>query len=269
MASSIIALLTDFGTTDPYIGSLKAAIYDVDPAARIVDLCHHVSSQNIREAAFVLRMVYRDYPKGSIFVAVVDPSVGTNRKMLVVKAGGYYFVGPDNGILTYPLLEEKVDRIISIENKKYFRQPISQTFHGRDIFAPCAAALAKGKKAEDFGPILKEKPVQLDIPLPHYDKDDGILLGQVMRTDHFGNLITNIHADDFSQAQAAHPKQAVQVHMVDWTIPLTAYYDHGEEDPLCAVWGSAQFLEIAARKGSAREILDIMPDEPVRVMFGA
>ena len=265
MNSSIIGLLTDFGISDTYVGSMKAAIYQVAPKATIVDICHHISPQNVLEAAFVLRTVMHDYPAGMIFVAVVDPEVGTARKALLMTAGDYYFIGPDNGIFSYPYTEETVGDVISLENENFFRRPTSATFHGRDIFGPCAGLLSQGTEPIAFGPLLKDKPKLLQIPYPVYDEADRTLTGQVMRSDRFGNLITNIHRSDVEQIGWDKQTNDKVIEIVDWTIPVTSQYAHDKEDPLCALWGSANFLEIAARQASAYEILDIMPAEPAKL----
>jgi len=257
-----IALLTDFGTRDTYVGSLKAAIYDVAPDATLIDICHDITPQNILEGAFVLRMIFADYPKGTIFVGVVDPGVGSERQAILISAGGYKFIGPDNGIFSYPLTMIKVDQVISLDNDKFFRTPVSTTFHGRDIFAPCAAALCAGATLKALGTPLKGKPHLLDLPIPQSD-NENTLQGQVMRSDHFGNLITNIHRHDFEKVWPKVKDTEIKIKVVDWDIPLSPIYAHKADDPLCAVWGSTGFLEIASRNGSARDMLDIIPAEPV------
>ncbi len=256
-----IALLTDFGTTDTYVGSLKAAIYNVASDVPIIDICHHIRPQNILQAAFVLRMIYRDYPEGTIFVCVVDPGVGGKRLPIAVEAGSYYFIGPDNGIFSYIYEREAVKRIVHLSNERLWRHPVSATFHGRDIFAPCAAHLAQDGNMDSLGEALQGKPQKLSAPNAEYSAEIG-LNGQVMHIDRFGNLITNIHLDDYQQSIKT---KAGLIEIADWEIPLGRTYEQAARESLLAVWGSTGFLEISARNGSALEVLDSELNEPVTI----
>lgn len=249
--SPVIALLTDFGPMDTYIGSLKASIYSVIRDIPIIDLCHSVRPQNILHAAFILRTAYRDYPGGTIFVCIVDPGVGTRRLPIAVQAGPYYFIGPDNGIFSYIYRKEQVLNIVKITNANLWRHPISPTFHGRDIFAPTAAHLAKTGAIDQLGAQHEEYPHKLEIPLPKIV--DSTLTGKVMHIDRFGNLITNIHHQDYLDAIG---NKKSEINISDWTIPFGETYATVEKKSLVGLWGSSQFLEISARNTSACDILD-------------
>lgn len=270
MASSsqrpIIALLTDFGTRDSYVGSVKGAIFEIAREAVVIDICHDIFPQNILQAAFVLQAVYRDYPKGTIFVCVVDPGVGTKRLPILIEAGDYWFIGPDNGIFSYILQNEPPKQVRVLNKDKYFRHPVSATFHGRDIFGPCAAWLSGDIKAEALGDPLRPKPMTLNLPTPQISEDD-CLEGQIMHIDNFGNLITNVHRSDFDKAMQDFPNAQVEIELTDWLIPFADNYAGGEKDAPIGVWGSSGYLEIAAPGGSACDILDAEPNESLRILF--
>lgn len=263
---SLIALLTDFGTTDTYVGSLKAALFKVNPDASVVDLCHYIRPQNIQQGAFVLRMVYRDYPAGTIFVCVVDPGVGGKRLPIAVEAGSYYFVGPDNGLFSYIYAQEKISNVVVLTNEKLWQHPVSSTFHGRDIFAPCGAWLSKNKKFSELGTALDGEPCKLTLPVAALTEDDTFE-GQVLHIDRFGNLITNIHRDDFQAAKKKLGKNSVELSVADWCFPFANTYENASQESLVGLWGSTGFLELSARNGSAREILDCDLKEPVSIHF--
>jgi S-adenosylmethionine hydrolase len=259
----VIALLTDFGTTDPYVGSLKAALYNVTRNSPVIDISHYIRPQNVLQAAFILRMVYRDYPKGTIFVCVVDPGVGGPRLPIAVQTDAYYFIGPDNGLFSYVYERETVTNIVTLSNKKLWRHPVSDTFHGRDIFAPCAAHLSQSKQLKDLGPHLGQDPCSLKLPTPSFS-DDSTLEGEVMHIDRFGNLISNIHKEDLENVSK---DKTAELSITDWDIPFGQNYETIAEEALTGLWGSSGFLEIAARNGSARDVLDCEFKESVRIHF--
>ena len=182
-----ITLLTDFGTKDPYVGIMKGVILSTNPDVRIVDITHEVDPQDVREGAFLVEEYYRYFEKGTIHVAVVDPTVGSDRKPIVFSKDGYFFIGPDNGLFT--LLYDDNVRAYAIENRRYMLKEISATFHGRDIFAPAAAYLSSGVHLSMFGSVVQD-PVRLPDLLPTVK--ENVLHGEVVRFDRFGNAITNI-----------------------------------------------------------------------------
>lgn len=188
-AIPLITLLTDFGTADTCVGSMKGAILGINPEARIVDLTHEVPAHNIRSGAYLLQTATRYFPPGTIHVAVVDPGVGSARRPLLVSTSTQHFLAPDNGLLSYVLAEEPDAEIRELTAQKYFLAAIGPTFHGRDLFAPVAAWLAQGEPLDAFGPRIKDA-VRFEIRHPVMDK--GRLVGEVQHIDRFGNLITNI-----------------------------------------------------------------------------
>ncbi len=255
----MIGLLTDFGMTDTYVGSLKAAIYKVAPEVPIVDVCHYIQPQNVKQGAFVLGMVYKDYPAGTIFVGVVDPGVGGSRLPIAVSAGGLFFVGPDNGLFSVIYEREKIDHLVQLDKESLWQHPVSSTFHGRDIFAPSAAHLSKTSDLKSIGSPLKIDPKKIDLPKPE-QADDGKLVGTIRHMDRFGNLITNIHRETTSLPIDS-------LHISDWEIQFGRTYGDTTKDALIALWNSTGFLEISARNGSARDVLDCELGEELQVTF--
>ncbi len=185
----IIALLTDFGTEDNFIGVMKGVILKINPEVTIVDITHQIGAHKVKKAAFLLYSSFSYFPKGTIFLVVVDPGVGSKRKALAVKTRNYYFIGPDNGVLFPSLEADGGGEVVEIMNKKYLLNPISSTFHGRDVFAPIAAYLSKGIKLEKLGRRIVDIK-ELDLPQAKIRKNT--LIGEIIYIDSFGNLVTNI-----------------------------------------------------------------------------
>ncbi|MCR4317906.1 MAG: SAM-dependent chlorinase/fluorinase [Planctomycetes bacterium] len=188
--NSIIALLSDFGVKDYYVGAMKGVILSINPRANVVDISHNVVAQDVAEAGFTLSGCVPYFPTGTIFVSVVDPGVGSDRSIILVETDRHKFLAPDNGLLSLVMANETVVGITEVTNSKYFLENISSTFHGRDIFAPCAAHLSLGVKVEALGKPL-ENPVMFDFGKPDV-LDNGALVGRVVHIDRFGNLVTNI-----------------------------------------------------------------------------
>src|ERR1700694_3990292 len=185
---SIITLLTDFGSQDYFVGAVKGAILSINPQVIIVDITHEIPPQDIEAAAFNLLATYKDFPAATIHVAVVDPGVGSARKPILIECGEQFFVGPDNGIFSWICEREGDFRAIHLTNEDFFRHPVSATFHGRDIFAPVAAALSTGVAITEFGQKVGDY-VRLD-PLRPVAASDGSIEGRVIHIDRFGNCIT-------------------------------------------------------------------------------
>ena len=195
--NGLIALLTDYGERDFYAAALKGVIYSIYPQAKVVDITHEVEPFNIHEGAVTLLLAARAFPPGTIFVAVVDPGVGTERRSIIVKTqNNLFFVGPDNGLLTLVMQEFGVQEIREITNEKWMRLPVSYTFHGRDIFAPAAAHLAQGWPLAEAGPIVTD-PIWLPIEVARVE--DGKVIGQVLMIDQYGNIQANITGDLLAQ----------------------------------------------------------------------
>src|SRR3990172_9348844 len=193
-ASPIITLLTDFGTADPFVASMKGVILSINPKATIVDITHEIPPHGIRQAAFVLKSAYRYFPKGTIHVVVVDPGVGGPRKPLLAVTPQAFFIAPDNGVLIYIYHHNPSTRVYELTAKRYRLKDYSSTFDGRDLFAPAAARLSKGITPAQMG-LKIARYLKFPIPRPRRLGKNG-LQGQVIHIDRFGNLITNITAED-------------------------------------------------------------------------
>jgi S-adenosyl-L-methionine hydrolase (adenosine-forming) len=259
MAPVIITLLTDFGLKDNYTASMKGVILGINPHARLVDVSHLVPPQDIRSGAFLLRRVYQDFPPGTIHLAVVDPGVGTSRRGLAMKAGGYFFVGPDNGLFSWILRKEHMWSAHSLEVSAYWRRVVSRTFHGRDIFAPVAAHLASGVDVSAFGPACS--PLLAPWSSPEGREDE--LAGEVVYVDHFGNAITNLTRKDLDLFA---PSDQWAVTVGEQSISKVAE-TYGDEAPgsIMALIGSDDHLEIAVSQGDAAGSLGIRAGSPVSV----
>ncbi len=254
----VITLLTDFGTADYFVGAVKGAILSVNPLAVIADITHEVPPQHLEAAAFTLLAAYKTFPVGTIHVAVVDPGVGSARRPIIVSAGEQFFVGPDNGIFTYIYDREPAYQTFHVTAEKYFRQPTSTTFHGRDIFAPVAAALSKGVKPRAFGPAITDE-VRLEGSLMPVVQKNGNVEGRIIHIDRFGNCVTNITRDILKDEHATLLVKEKPIQS------FRSFYGEDSGVELFAIWGSAGFLEIAVNGGSAALTLGAKRGEAVTV----
>ena len=248
-ANRPITLLTDFGTTDYYVGSVKGVILSINPAAAIIDLTHNISPQDIEAAAFTIFACYRLFPAGTIHVSVVDPGVGSSRRPILVSAGEQFFVGPDNGIFSYVLNRETESQVTHITAKHYFRQPLSNTFHARDVFAPVAAAVSTGVSPRLLGPEIND-PVLLPSLKPEILKNANVK-GRIIHVDHFGNCVTNIDRSLLGKEEVS----ATLIVNGKTVKSFRQFYGEQQAKTLFAIWGSAGFLEISAQNRSAAKIL--------------
>lgn len=246
MTINPIVLLTDFGLMDGFIGVMKGVIAGIHPSATVIDLSHDIPPQQIDDGRFVIWNSYRFFPAGTIFVCVIDPGVGSSRKIVAVKTRDYYFVAPDNGLLDYVLNEETDWICREVTNPTIFRREISNTFHGRDIFAPIGAHLSKGFSFDDLGPEYK---IEISAnPFIHVDRA-GEWHGRIIYHDRFGNMISNLKmGKDFADYQG-------EVKMGETAIPFKKTYAEVKEGDLLALVASHGLLEIACRNGNASEIL--------------
>ncbi len=233
-----IVLLTDFGHHDPFVGVMKGVIAGLAPAARVIDLCHEVPPQDVRAGAFQLRLSAPFFPKGSLFVCVVDPGVGSARKILWARTARHQFLSPDNGLLSW--LTEPVLEWREVSNRKLWLSQVSSTFHGRDIFAPVAAHLAGGRRPAALGPAVRPS---WELTFPEARRQGPVLSGEVLAFDRFGNAITNV-------ARAAVPDAARIFFGASEIGPVSASYAGKPEGSALAVFGSSGFLELAVRNGS-------------------
>lgn len=255
----IITLTTDFGLKDPYQGAMKGAILSVNPLARIVDITHLVPPGSILEGAFVLLGAARYFPEKSIHVAVVDPGVGGDRKPILVETKRFFYIGPDNGLLSPAIREDGVVRAIELANKGYFRDEVASTFHGRDIFGPVAAYLSLGAEPGDMGRAI-EKIRALE--LPKTVTEEGGLRGEVVYIDSFGNLISNIRREELSALDGA----AVEVTVKNAALTgLKKTYGMVEKGVPAALIGSTGYLEVAVNCGSAADALGARLGDKVTV----
>jgi S-adenosylmethionine hydrolase len=249
----LITLLTDFGTVDYFVGAMKGAILSVNPSAQIVDITHDIPPQDIEAGAFTLMGAYRTFPAATIHVAVVDPGVGSNRRAILVLANEQFFVGPDNGLFSYIYEREPNVRVFHLTNESYFRQSISQTFHGRDVFAPVAGALSTGVRPEEFGDEITNY-VRLPRPLPVVTSGNTIEAA-IIHIDRFGNCVTNLTPDHITEELFA-AGASIRINNRKIT-SYRRFYGEESREPgeLFAIWGSAGYLEIACDRASAARLL--------------
>ncbi|HEX8142023.1 MAG TPA: SAM-dependent chlorinase/fluorinase [Pyrinomonadaceae bacterium] len=263
----LITLLTDFGNADYFVAAMKGVILSLSPDARLVDITHEIPPQDIGAGAFTLFAVYRDFPPGTIHLAVVDPGVGSSRRPLLVVAGGQFFVGPDNGIFGYVYEREASCRVFHLNREEFFRAPVSATFHGRDVFAPIAAALSNGQEPEQLGQEVEDY-VRLAQPAPRR-APDGNLEGAIIHIDRFGNCITNLTRDFLTQEMILRgARLSVGAIVVE---SFRRFYAEASNAPgeVFAIWGSAGLLEIAALNSSAARQLNVQRGDTVRVIYDA
>lgn len=264
----LVTLLTDFGAADYFVGAMKGALLSVCPQARVVDITHEIPAHDLEAGAFTLLAAYETFPAGTIHVAVVDPGVGSARRPLVVAGRGHVFVGPDNGLLGYAAEREVPARVFHVTNEKYFRDVVSATFHGRDVFAPIAGALSNGVAPEELGEPVEDF-VRLP-PLAPQKTDDGSLNARVIHVDRFGNCVTNItRADLTGEAFACGACLVVGAHEIK---SLRSFFaedssaKHGDAArEAFVIWGSAGFLEIAVNCDSAARVLGIERGQRITV----
>ena len=259
MARPIITLTTDYGTNDHLVGTLKGVILKINPDANIVDITHNVTPYDLLDGALAIGSAYSYFPARTIHVVVVDPGVGTDRRPLLVSGETQYFVAPDNGVLSlvYEREESLLVRHANVEH--YYLQPISKTFHGRDIFAPIAAWLSKGSQAASMGDeITDHKKFAMPKPKP----SEGALKGVVLRVDSFGNLVTNFRPEDLPAPGLE--SSAVQFKIGSQTVSrLVDTFAKGNPGELFAYIGSNGFVEFGVNRGSACKTLGVGRGVPV------
>jgi S-adenosylmethionine hydrolase len=273
--SPVITLTTDFGYDDPYVAAVKGAILNINPQATIIDISHTIRPQDILQAAFILDGAYRYFPKQTVHVAIVDPGVGSERRAVILKTPSAFFVAPDNGILSYivddlfsidgqsaveqtqgltEVVFKKGLEAAAITDPRFWRHPVSPTFHGRDIFAPVAAGLSLGISPFEFGEKINSLHL-LPIAKPSVDPD-GNVIGQVLHVDRFGNLITNIRTNNLRGKNITIDVGGRRIQ------GMSDYYAQGEG--IMAVAGSSGYLEISLRDGSACDFLAVEVGDEVR-----
>jgi S-adenosylmethionine hydrolase len=259
----LITLLTDFGAADYFVGAMKGVILSINPNARVVDITHEIPPQDIAAGAFNLLAAYKSFPAQTIHVAVVDPGVGSARRPILVTAGNQFFVGPDNGIFSYIIGREPDARVFHLTNERYFQPVVSATFHGRDLFAPVAAALSTGVKVESLG-VETDDYARLE-PLTPEKLKNGNVRARIIHIDRFGNCITNLTPEELMPETIA---KGARLNVNGKTIKTFRRFfaEQGRsKERLFAVWGSSGFLEIAAMNQSAAKMLKARRGQTVLV----
>ena len=252
MANHIVTLTTDFGASDHYVGAIKGVILKLNPEATIIDISNSVNSYDILDGALTIAQTYSYYPSDTIHMVIVDPGVGTNRRPLLVTTEKHHFIAPDNGVLSLVYEREERLNVRHITAEHYFLQPISNTFHGRDIFAPCAGWLSKGVEAHKFGDEITDF-ARFGAPKPK-PSTPQILKGVILKADKFGNLITNITAKDLPKMfEATAPTFKLVCGQKEVTTRRDAYAQ-GMHQEVFAIIGSMGYLELASNRGSARTL---------------
>jgi S-adenosylmethionine hydrolase len=256
---NVITLTTDYGTNDWFVGTLRGVIAWINSQANVVDITHQIAAGDVRAGAFALMASYRFFPYQTIHIAVIDPGVGGSRAALLVQTSEYYFVGPDNGVLSWALRQEKIQAIHRLENEKFFLKPVSQTFHGRDIFAPVAAHLSKGTSLDRFGP-QQEGLVRL--PWPEVKRARREAQGEILYVDRFGNAITNLHEELLAGFERKRCRIAVRGKPV---AAIHRSYEAAGPGKLAGIVSSSGFLELAINGASAARKFRLKVGDPITV----
>lgn len=274
----LVTLTTDFGMADGYVGTMKGVILGIAPDARLVDLSHEIAPQDVRQAAYVLYTAYPFFPPHTVHLVVVDPGVGSARRPIALRTPAGYFVGPDNGVFSYVMAREPVEAVVELANPRYRLPQISHTFHGRDVFAPAAAHLAAGVSIKALGPPVLN-PVTF--PLPRLEIASDSVTGEVLHTDHFGNVITSIgklawSEDELALEPAFHDvtgKEQIRFKAIKATVVVAGqeisgvFRTYAEVEPgaVLALVSSEGYLEIAVREGSAARRLGLRTGDTVEL----
>jgi len=261
MPAALITLTTDFGLSDHYVGAMKGVILSICPAARIVDISHGVGAYEIAEGAFTIAQAYRYFPRGTIHVVVVDPGVGSARRPILAQAAGQSFIAPDNGVLSMIYAREK-HKVRAISEERYFLQPVSHTFHGRDIFAPVAAHLGAGVTAGRLGkPITDYLRLDFDKPARTGRRT---WTGAILKVDRFGNMVTNFSAEDFPGLDQRAFEMVAGPRRID---VLARHYGERGQGEAFLILGSAGYYEISVGQASAARLLGCGAGAPVELIL--
>jgi S-adenosyl-L-methionine hydrolase (adenosine-forming) len=262
----VITLTTDFGTNDHFVGAMKGVILDIVPDAQIIDICHSVQAFDVLDGALTISQAYSYFPTRTVHIVVVDPGVGTARRPIVASSDKYHFVAPDNGVLSLVYAREERMHVRHVTSQHYFLQPVSNTFHARDIFSPVAAYLAKEVESQKFGDEIDDY-VRFNAPKPKA-VDQNRLRGVVLKVDRFGNLITNITPQDVPVLFADGAKRfKITVGSREITEVHKAYAE-GAPGEVFGVLGSMGFLEIAVNRGAAAQMIGAGKGTDVNIILG-
>ncbi len=257
----VIALLTDFGTSDWFTAEIKAVIYNILPNAAVIDITHDINPGDIVCAAFILKASFKSFPKGTIFCTPVDPDTSGSTIPVAIQTSEYFFVGPDNGSASWAIENESIKSIVKISDIRYFRDPFSMTFRGRDIFAPVCAHLANGLPINALGPALSSYK---HIPFPEPDFDHNTFFGTVLYVDHFGNVITNISSrslsGDFTRVKIKSPE-------INTVLPFATSYSSVIKGEGLVYPGSTGLVEIGVNSGNAAKVYRLQYNEKIELTF--
>jgi S-adenosylmethionine hydrolase len=262
----IITLTTDFGTNDHFVGAMKGVILDIVPDAAIVDISHAVQAYDVLDGALTISQAYSYFPNGTVHMVVVDPGVGTERRPIIAATDGYFFVAPDNGVLSMVYAREERIHVRHITSEHYFRQPVSSTFHARDIFAPVAAYLAKQVDSHKFGEEIEDF-VRFAAPRPKPAGENRIR-AVVLKVDRFGNLITNVTPDDVPALFAGQTGGFKIVVGSREITDIRSAYAEGAQGEVFGILGSMGYLEISANRGAAAQITGAGKGSEVSIFLG-
>lgn len=255
--SGIITLTTDFGNADTFVAQMKGVILAINIDAKIVDITHQIRPFCIEEAAQAIGSSYRYFPEGTIHIVVTDPGVGSTRRGLLLFKGGHYFIGPDNGIFTYVAIESGEYKAVCLCEEWLLLPSPGRTFHGRDLFAPVAAMLSKGRDMHTFGQEISDI-MMLEINLPSFD--NRTVTGSVVHIDNFGNAITNIPCSEITG-------KVFRVFFQDHELSFMSYYQQAEGKGLCCLCNSQGFLEIFLYRANASKLYGINAGDRVKLVF--
>jgi S-adenosyl-L-methionine hydrolase (adenosine-forming) len=265
-AKPVISITTDFGEDDHFVGVMRGVILSINPDATIVDINHHVNSYDIFDGAYSLSQSYHVFPPGTIHLVVVDPGVGSERRPIIVQSKDYRFVAPDNGVLSLVYEREERVEVRHVTAEHFFRKPVSNTFHGRDIFAPVAGWLSRGMEAEKFGNVIIDY-ARFTAVRPKWE-NAALLKGVTIKVDKFGNVVTNIGPTDFPQLFGQDPPPfRIRINGREIT-RLCESFAAGDRTGLFAVVGSSGFIEICTNRGSAAKALNVNRGVEVEVILG-
>ena len=262
----IITLTTDFGTNDHFVGAVKGVILDIVPEAAIVDITHAIQAYDVLDGAIAISQTYSYFPTGTVHMVVVDPGVGTTRRPIIASSDGYHFVAPDNGVLSMVYAKEERIHVRHVTSDHYFHQPVSSTFHGRDVFAPVAAYLAKLVDSHKFGDEIEDY-VKFAAPRPK-PTGENRLRAVVLKVDRFGNLITNLTPQDAPNLFGANPASFKIVVGNKEITEIRNTYAEGSPGEVFGILGSMGYLEIVANRAAAAQLTGAGKGAEVSILFG-
>ena len=266
MHRPIITLTTDFGTNDHFVGAVKGVILDIVPEAAIVDITHAIQAYDVLDGAIAISQTYSYFPTGTVHMVVVDPGVGTTRRPIIASSDGYHFVAPDNGVLSMVYAKEERIHVRHVTSEHYFHQPVSNTFHGRDVFAPVAAYLAKMVDSHKFGDEIEDY-VKFAAPRPKPGGDNR-LRAVVLKVDRFGNLITNLTPQDAPGLFGANPSPFKIVVGNKEITEIRNNYAEGAPGEVFGILGSMGYLELVANRAAAAQLTGAGKGSEVSIFLG-